>query len=92
MRRFERRPTDPPIPPNGLRVAPLGRLLTEPGSAVLADAEVPRKGVRVRRVPVLARRADGSYARWIARRVSVGKGEGASGLGFDAALPRNPHA
>jgi hypothetical protein len=47
-----------------------------------------------RRVPVLARHVDGSYARWIARGVNVGKGtgEGLSGLGLDAALKRTPHA
>jgi hypothetical protein len=65
-------------------------LLAEPDSAVLVDAEVPREGVRVRRVPVLARRVDGGYERWIARRVGVGKAEGASGLGFDVAQPRRP--
>ena len=73
-------------PPAG----PKGLLLAEPGSAVLVDAEVPREGVRVRRVHVLARRVDGGYERWIARRVGVGKAEGASGLAFDVARPRRP--
>ena len=92
MHRFEPREGDPPIPPDGLPVTPQGRLLNEAGSKVIADAEVPREGVRVRRVTVLARRVDGGYERWTARRVSVGKGEGASGLGFDAAIPRRPHS
>jgi hypothetical protein len=51
---------------------------------VEADAEVRSP----RRVPVLARRVDGGYERWTARRVNVGKGEGAGGPGFDSAIPR----
>ncbi|KUI27670.1 hypothetical protein AU196_21095 [Mycobacterium sp. IS-1742] len=64
-----------------------GRLLAEDRHSVLFDAEVPREGVRVQRVPVLARRPDGTYVSWIARRVSVGRGEGRSGLAFDSAVP-----
>ena len=90
MRRFQGREGEPPVPADGILVPPRGRLLGEPGSGVLADAEVPREGVRVRRVPVLARGVDGRYHRWTARRVGVGKGEGASGLGFDTAVPRKP--
>lgn len=52
----------------------------------LKDEEVPRAGLRLKRVPMLARAEDGSYLRWIGRRVSVGRGEGSSGLVFDAAL------
>jgi hypothetical protein len=73
----------------GHPVDPMGELL-RPIPLDIRDEEVPREGVRVRRVPVLARRSDGSYARWIARRVSVGRGEGASGLAFDSAVPRQP--
>jgi hypothetical protein len=43
-------------------------------------------GVRVRRIPVLARAADGRYLRWIGRRASTGRGEGSGGLAFDSAL------
>jgi hypothetical protein len=50
------------------------------------EEEVPREGVRVRRVPSLLRAADGSRVRWIARRVSIGHGEGSSGFAFDNAL------
>ncbi len=74
----------------GAPVRPVGRLLNEPSTARLLDAEVPREGVHVARVPVVARRADGSYVRWIARRVGVGRGEGSSGLAFDSAVPRKP--
>jgi hypothetical protein len=74
----------------GTPVQPVGRLLNEASTARLFDAEVPREGVRVSRVPVVARRADGSYVRWIARRVSVGRGQGSSGLAFDSAVARKP--
>jgi len=50
------------------------------------DEEIPRAGVRCRRVPALARAEDGSYIRWITRRVNVGRGEGSSNLAFDSAL------
>ena len=49
------------------------------------DGEVPREGLRVRRVPALVRDGDGGYRRWITRRASVGRGEGWSGLAFDGA-------
>ena len=63
-------------------------IILRPTPLVIRDEEVPREGVRVRRVPALARNIDGSYERWIGRRVSVGRGEGSSGLGFDWAIPR----
>jgi len=64
--------------------ASAGRLL-DPTPFTLQDEEVPREGVRVRRVPALLRTTDGRRVRWIARRVSVGLGEGSSGLAFDGA-------
>ncbi|HTJ74976.1 MAG TPA: hypothetical protein VL337_06390 [Acidimicrobiales bacterium] len=67
---------------------PAGRFVPEDAQRRLADGEVPRDGVRVRRVPVVTRRVDGSYARWVTRRVSVGRGEGSSGLAFDEAKRR----
>lgn len=66
-----------------------GRLLSGDEHRVLFDAEVPREGVRVQRVPMLARRRDGTYVSWVARRVSVGRGEGRSGLAFDSAVPHD---
>jgi hypothetical protein len=68
---------------------PRGRLLTEAAQQRLFDAEVPRDGVIVSRVPTLVRRTDGVYDRWIGRRVSTGRGEGASGLAFDVARRRS---
>jgi hypothetical protein len=52
----------------------------------LMDEEVPREGIRVLRVPSIARAADGSYMRWIARRVASGRGEAFSGLANDVVL------
>jgi hypothetical protein len=62
----------------------VGRVL-RPTPFTLQEEEVPREGVRVRRVPALLRTTDGRRVRWIARRVSVGLGEGSSGLAFDGA-------
>ncbi len=62
----------------------LGQLLA-PTPYTLQEEEVPREGVRVTRIPHLARAADGSRLRWVARRVGLGRGEGSSGLAFDSA-------
>jgi hypothetical protein len=64
----------------------MGQLL-EATPLTLHEEEVPREGVCVRRVAALARAADGQYHRWISRRVSVGRGEGSSGLAFDGTFP-----
>jgi hypothetical protein len=74
--------------PDGTPIPPLGRTLNRPDLAKLKDAEVPREGVLVRRHFSIMRRADGSYLRWTTRRVGVGRGEGASQLSFDSAIPR----
>lgn len=70
------------------RPGPRGRLLTEAAQQRLFDAEVPRDGVLVARIPGVMRRADGRYERWIGRRVSTGRGEGSSGLAYDTARMR----
>ena len=59
--------------------------LLDPTPFNLQEEEVAREGVRVRRVASLARAEDGRYLRWIARRVSVGRGERSSSLAFDGA-------
>ncbi|MEA3216515.1 MAG: hypothetical protein QOJ19_2671, partial [Acidimicrobiia bacterium] len=51
------------------------------------EEEVPRAGLRVRRVPAVARWVDGSVHAWVSRRVGAGAGEGSSGLQFDIAVP-----
>jgi len=62
-------------------------LLLEPTPLTFPTEEIPREGITVRAVPALARRADGTYARWTGHRISVGRGEGSSGFASDAALP-----
>jgi hypothetical protein len=75
----------PDDPPEGTPQRPRGALLLGDDLAAVAAAEVPREGVRVTRVPVVARTADGTYRAWVSRRVHVGRGEGRSGLAFDSA-------
>lgn len=53
----------------------------------IAEEEVPRDGVVVTRSFQLARTEDGDTVMWVGRRVRTGRGEGASGLRFDTALP-----
>lgn len=54
------------------------------------DEEVPRAGLRVRRVPSLARWLDGTTYAWLSRQVGPGRGEGSSGLQFDIAVSPVP--
>jgi hypothetical protein len=75
---------------SGQPVLPLGRLLNSQAIRRLADAEIPREGIKIERRPAVTRRADGTYVRWISRRVTVGRGEGSSRLAFDSAIPRKP--
>jgi hypothetical protein len=49
----------------------------------VAEEAVPRSGVRVTRRWRRTRWIDGTTHVWLARHVGVGRGEGASGLGFD---------
>jgi hypothetical protein len=63
-------------------------IILQPTPLTIRNEELAREGVRVRRVPALARKADGSVERWVGRRVTVGRGEGSSGLGYDWAIPR----
>jgi hypothetical protein len=51
------------------------------------EEEVPRAGLRVRRVPSVARWLDGKTYAWLSRLVGPGRGEGSSGLQFDIAVP-----
>jgi hypothetical protein len=66
-------------------IRPQGRLLQPPDrELVLREEEVPREGARVTRAYQLARWTDGSTFLWLGRRKGVGRGEGSSGLRFDA--------
>jgi hypothetical protein len=66
-------------------VLPVGVTL-HPTPLTFPGEELPREGVHLRAVPVLARRADGRYAKWTAYRVRTGRGEATSRLAWDAAL------
>jgi hypothetical protein len=50
---------------NGAKIVSRGVLLRGDEPLSIRDEEVPREGIRVTRVPRLARRADGSIARWV---------------------------
>jgi hypothetical protein len=79
----------PSIQPDGslVPIRPQGQLLAaaphEP--VIVREEEVPREGARVMRAYQLARWFDGTTFLWLGRRKSVGRGEGSSGLRFDAA-------
>ena len=73
------------IQPRGqlLRTDPRGSVELEPALR-LEEEEIGREGVIVERNFQLARWLDGRTLLWLGRRKSVGRGEGASGLRFDA--------
>ncbi len=60
-------------------------LLLAPTPLTFPAEEIPREGITVRAVPVIARRRDGTYARWTGHRIRTGKGEGSSGFASDEA-------
>jgi len=60
-------------------------LLLEPTPLTFPAEEIPREGITVRAVPALARRRDGTYARWTGHRIRTGRGEGHSGFASDEA-------
>jgi hypothetical protein len=65
--------------------APLGRLLLPVAELALFEEEIPREGVRLVRTRQHARWIGGTTHLWTARRKRPGRGEGSSGLRFDAA-------
>lgn len=70
------------------QVKAAGRILEpEVKRVFFRDEEVPRSGVTVSRVPVVARGEDGRTYQWVGRRVRAGRGEAASALAFDGAVP-----
>ncbi|MEJ0038078.1 MAG: hypothetical protein WDO68_18705 [Gammaproteobacteria bacterium] len=50
------------------------------------EEEVPSAGLRISRMPAVARWLDGTPYAWTGRRVTAGGGEGSSGLRFDIAV------
>jgi hypothetical protein len=75
-------------PETGAPIPPQGALLdTSEGVLELYEEEVPRAGARVRRAYRSARWIDGSSHLWLGRTKTTGRGEGSSGLRFDALEP-----
>lgn len=68
-------------------IEPRGRLLAPDEPLVLYEEEVPRSGARVTRAAQYARWTGGSTHFWIAKQKRPGRGEGSSGLRFDAVDP-----
>ncbi len=64
---------------------PRSSVLQELQGSVIPEEEVPVAGLMVKRRWFLARSADGGRHAWAARSVTVGGGEGSSGLRFDVA-------
>jgi len=82
----------PRVTPGGpvTPLRPRGRLLqpmVKDPRVTLREDEVPREGARVTRAYQLARWIDGTTHLWLARRKTVGRGEGSSGLRFDTTEP-----
>jgi hypothetical protein len=77
-------------PVTGNRPTPVGRILrpasSPDGPFSLLEEEVPREGVKVRRLVLRTRWIDGKSYLWVERRRSLGTGETQSGLRFDQAL------
>ncbi|MFD4319139.1 hypothetical protein [Streptomyces sp. NPDC058548] len=70
------------------QVKAAGRILEPEVKRVsFRDEEIPRSGVTVTRVPVVARGEDGRVFQWVGRRVRAGRGEASSALAFDGAVP-----
>jgi hypothetical protein len=63
---------------------PQGRLLQATDPYQIEEEEVRRSGILLTRTYQLARGSDGRYHLWSTNRVSVGTGEGSSGLRFDS--------
>ena len=71
-------------PATGQAVPPHSRLLTERQSLRIPEEEVPRAGARATSQWQHARWLDGSTHVWNGRQKGAGRGEGSSGLLFDA--------
>ena len=66
------------------RIEPRGVVLGGSAPLRIAEEEVPREGAIIERAFQYARWFDGRTIVWLGRRKRVGRGEGSSGLRFDA--------
>jgi hypothetical protein len=71
---------------------PVGKVLDVPAPHFVAEEEVPRAGRRITRAFQRARWVDGATFLWIGRAAPFGRGEGSSGLVFDALNERREGA
>lgn len=71
---------------------PLGKVLDVPAPYFVAEEEVPRAGRKITRAFQRARWIDGATFLWIGRAAPFGRGEGSSGLVFDAVEERREDA
>ncbi|QIP13527.1 hypothetical protein G8759_13285 [Spirosoma aureum] len=60
-----------------------GEILDETAPYFIHEEEVPRSGKLITRTYQRTRTPAGNVALWVGRKVTVGRGEGSSGLGFD---------
>jgi hypothetical protein len=65
-----------------------GWIMGEATGDMINEEEVPRAGAAITRSYQLARWVDGSTHLWVGRRKRTGRGEGSSGLRFDAVAPQ----
>ncbi len=71
---------------------PIGKVLDVPAPYFVAEEEVPRAGRKITRAFQRARWVDGATFLWIGRAAPFGRGEGSSGLVFDAVKERREGA
>ena len=71
---------------------PLGVVLDVPAPYFIAEEEVPRAGRTITRAFQRARWIDGTTFLWLGRAAPFGRGEGSSGLVFDAVEERRAEA
>jgi hypothetical protein len=71
---------------------PLGAVLAVPAPYFVAEEEVPRTGRKITRAFQRARWIDGRTFLWVGRAAPVGRGEGSSGLVFDAVEETPPQS
>ncbi len=75
------------VHPRGLLLrTDLSRSIEDEPPLRLHEEEVPREGVQVTRSFQYTRWLDGKRYLWVGRRKRIGRGEGSSGLRFDASL------
>ena len=81
--RFRADGTSDRAQPHGMLLRADPALAVEDDALRIAEEEVPRSGIVVRRIVQLGRTADGRTVVWLGRDKRSGRGEGSSGMRFD---------